>query len=391
MFKVFLRELHRLATKPLYWLCMIIGPAFCAVFFTTLMDAGLPNTMPIGLVDGDNSATTRNLARNLDAFQNSEIVAKFASVTEARQAMQRGEIYAFYYIPHGTTHEMLLQHAPTVSFYMNSQYFVAGSLTYKDMRMMSELMAGAASRSVLRAKGATDGQMTPYLQPIVVDSHPIHNPSLNYSVYLSNIIVPGLLGLFILFVTVFGIGSEIKEDSSDELLATAAKGGSNSKTETAYKALFGKLLAQGLIFLLVGSTLVLYFYGYLKFPCFCGIPTMLGVMALFVLGCQGLGVLMICSLPSPRMGLSFASLWGVMSFSICGMSFPVMAMPSWIQGLATLFPLRHYFLLYVNCALDGYAFMNAWPYALALVGFAVLPIFFAPRFGYIMRNTAYAA
>lgn len=391
MFKVFLRELRRLATTPIYWLNMIIGPAFCAIFFTTMMDAGLPKEMPIGLVDGDNSATTRSLARNLDAFQNSEIVAKFASVTEARKAMQRGEIYAFYYIPHGTTHEMLLQHAPKVSFYMNSQFFVAASLTYKDMRMMSELMAGAASRSVLRAKGATDGQMTPYLQPIVVDSHPIHNPALNYSVYLSNIIIPGLLGLFVLFVTVFGIGNEIKEDTTEDLLATAAKSGSNSKSQTAYKALFGKLMAQSLIFILVGTALILYFYGYLKFPCYCGIPTMIGVMTLFILACQGLGTLMICSLPSPRMGLSFASLWGVLSFSICGMSFPVMAMPSWIQGLSFLFPLRHYYILYVNCALDGYEFLNAWPYAASLLAFALLPLVFAPRFGKVMREIAYSA
>lgn len=391
MFKVFLRELRRLATTPIYWLNMIIGPAFCAVFFTTMMDAGLPKEMPIGLVDGDNSVTTRTLARNLDAFQNSEIVAHYPSVSEARKAMQRGEIYAFYYIPRGTTHEMLLQHAPKVSFYMNSQFFVAASLTYKDMRMMSELMSGAASRSVLRAKGATDGQMTPYLQPIVIDSHPIHNPSLNYSVYLSNIIVPGLLGLFILFVTVYGIGSEIKEETAEDLLATAARSGSRSKSQTAYKALFGKLTAQSLGFLLVGTALILYFYGYLKFPCYCGIPTMIGVMALFVVACQGLGTLMICALPSPRMGLSFASLWGVLSFSICGMSFPVMAMPSWVQGLTGLFPLRHYYMLYVNCALDGYEFLNAWPYAASLLAFALLPLLFGPRFGKIMREIAYAA
>lgn len=391
MFKVFLRELHRLATTPIYWLNMIIGPVFCAVFFTTMMDAGLPKEMPIGLVDGDNSVTTRTLARNLDAFQNSEIVARYPSVSEARKAMQRGEIYAFYYIPRGTTHEMLLQHAPKVSFYMNSQFFVAASLTYKDMRMMSELMSGAASRSVLRAKGATDGQMTPYLQPIVIDSHPIHNPSLNYSVYLSNIIIPGLLGLFILFVTVYGIGSEIKEETAEDLLATAAKSGSHSKSQTAYKALFGKLTAQSLIFFLVGSALILYFYGYLRFPCYCGILTMIGVMILFVLACQGLGTLMICALPSPRMGLSFASLWGVLSFSICGMSFPVMAMPSWVQGLTGLFPLRHYYMLYVNCALDGYEFLNAWPYAASLLAFALLPLLFGPRFGKIMREIAYAA
>lgn len=391
MFKVFLRELKRLATTPIYWLNMVIGPVFCAIFFTTMMQTGLPKEMPIGLVDADNTTTTRTLARNLDAFQNSHITARYASVTEARKAMQHGDIYAFYYIPQGTTRQMLRQEAPKVSFYMNSQFFVAGSLTYKDMRMMSELMAGAATRTTLRAKGASDPMMTPYLQPIVVDSHAIHNPSLNYSVYLSNIIVPGLLGLFILFVTVFGIGSEIKENTSDDLLATAAASGSWTKTQTAFKALYGKLFAQGLVFLLVGTAIVLYFYGYLKFPCFCGIPTMLLVMSIFILACQGLGVLMICALPTPRMGLSFASLWGVLSFSICGMSFPVMAMPSWVQGLSFLFPLRHYYMLYVNCALDGYPLLNACPYLIALVLFALLPHVFVTRFGKIMREVAYVA
>lgn len=389
MFKVFLRELRHLATTPIYWLNMIIGPIFCVVFFTTLMDAGLPSEMPIGLVDEDNSVTTRTLARNLDAFQNSQIVAHYPSVSDARKAMQKGDIYAFYYIPKGTTHEIQLQHAPTVSFYMNSQYFVPGSLTYKDMRMMSELMSGAASRTVLRAKGATDGQIMPYLQPIVIDSHPINNPSLNYSVYLSNVIVPGLLGLFVFFVTVFGIGIEIKEQTADELLLTAAGSQDASSWMTAMKALFGKLVAQGLVFHLVGWTLMLYFYGFLHFPCHCGIPVMMFVVSLFILACQGLGVLMICSLPSLRMGLSFASLWGVLSFSICGMSFPVMAMPSWIQGLSYLFPLRHYFLLYVNCALDGYPLSNAWPYVCILLFFAILPLFFSYRFGKVMRQIAY--
>ena len=389
MFKVFLRELHRLATTPIYWLCLVLGPIFSAVFFTTLMNDGLPTDMPVGLVDEDNSATTRTLARNLDAFQNSQIVASYTSVSEARKAMQKGDIYGFYYIPAGTTHEMQLQHAPTVSMYMNDQFFIAGSLTYRDMRMMSELFAGAAGRSVLRARGAADGQIMPYLQPIVIDSHPIHNPSLNYSVYLSNVVVPGLLGLFVLFVTVFGIGVEIKDETGDELLSVASCNGRCGKLLSSFNALFGKLMAQGVVFHLVGWALILYFYGYLHFPCYSGIPTMLLVMSLFIAACQGLGVLMICSLPTLRMGLSFASLWGVLSFSICGMSFPVMAMPSWVQGLSYLFPLRHYYLLYVNCALDGYPLLNAYPYVFILLLFAILPFLFVPRFGKIMREVAY--
>ena len=72
------------------------------------------------------------------------------------------------------------------------------------------------------------------------------------------------------------------------------------------------------------------------------------------------------------------------------MSFPVMAMPAWIQGLAVLFPLRHYYLLYVNCALNGYPLANAWPFVLALVAFALLPLLLVRRFGHIMRHIAYA-
>lgn len=86
------------------------------MFFTTLMSKGLPTNLPAGVVDLDNTATTRNIVRNLDAFQQTEIVTHYSSVSEARQAMQRGEIYSFYYIPKGTTEEALASRQPKVSF-----------------------------------------------------------------------------------------------------------------------------------------------------------------------------------------------------------------------------------------------------------------------------------
>ncbi len=391
MIEVFLRELRRIATTPVYWLSLVVAPFFCVVLFTTLMDSGLPSDLPVGMVDMDGTSTTRNLVRNLDAFQNCRIVERYASMQEARKAVQRGDIYAFYYIPEGTTQKLMGQDSPIVSFYTNHQFLVAASLTYKDMRMMSELTAGAATRSVMRGKGVDDGRTMAMLQPIVIDCHPIGNPSLNYSVYLSNVLLPGVFAIFFLFMTVWSIGIEIKENTSDELLACATRRGTPGATAVSLRALFGKLAAQGLLMQLAGWTLVLYLYGYLKYPCLCGIPTMLGIMTLFVLACQGLGAFMICTLPGLRLGLSFASLWGVLSFSICGMSFPVMAMPAWVQGIATLFPLRHYYLLYVNCALDGWPLSAAWPYVLALAGFALLPLLYARKFGRIMQQTAYVA
>lgn len=369
--KIARRELRRMASKPIYWFCMIAAPLFCFVFFTSLMAEGLPTDMPLGLVDNDNTTTSRSLARNLDAFEMTSIKEQYANVTEAREAVQRGDIYGFYYVPKGTTRKAQRQELPVVSFYTNYSYLVAGSLLYRDMRTMSELASGAASRTVLYAKGATERQAMAFLQPIVIDSHAINNPWLNYNVYLSNVILPGLLMLFIFMVTVFSIGTEVKYNTVHDWLIMARG--------SMFHALAGKLLPQTLIFFLIGIAFAIGLYGVLHFPCHCGVPTMLLVMFLGIIGAQGLGVFMFAMLPTLRMSLSFASLWGVISFSICGMSYPVMAMHPTLQGLSLLFPLRHYFLLYVNCALDGYPLMNAAPYVVGLLLFAMLPLLLLRR------------
>lgn len=369
--KIARRELRRMASKPIYWFCMIAAPLFCFVFFTSLMAEGLPTDMPLGLVDNDNTTTSRSLARNLDAFEMTSIKEQYANVTEAREAVQRGDIYGFYYIPKGTTRKAQRQELPVVSFYTNYSYLVAGSLLYRDMRTMSELASGAASRTVLYAKGATERQAMAFLQPIVIDSHAINNPWLNYNVYLSNVILPGLLMLFIFMVTVFSIGTEVKYNTVHDWLIMARG--------SMFHALAGKLIPQTLIFFLIGIAFAIGLYGVLHFPCHCGVPTMLLVMFLGIIGAQGLGVFMFAMLPTLRMSLSFASLWGVISFSICGMSYPVMAMHPTLQGLSLLFPLRHYFLLYVNCALDGYPLMNAAPYVVGLLLFAMLPLLLLRR------------
>ena len=365
------RECHRLVSRPLYLFCMIVAPLFCYIFFTTLMESGLPTDMPVGVVDQDQTSTTRLLTRTLDAFQQSKVIAHYPTFNEAREAVQRGDIYGFYYIPEGTTAEAQAQRRPTVSFYTNNTLLIAGSLLFKDMKTMSELASGAVVQATLLAKGATEEQAMNYLQPIVIDTHPLNNPWLNYSVYLNNTFAPGVLMLLIFMVTVFSIGVEIKERTAREWLRL----GNNS----IWISLGGKLLPHTLIFFLMGILYNVYLYGFLHFPCNSGILPMLFATLCLVLASQGMGILMIGTLPTLRLGLSFASLWGVLSFSMCGLSFPLMGMHPTLQALANLFPLRHYFLIYVDQALNGYPMIYSWTNYVALLLFMLLPFLVAHR------------
>ena len=116
----------------------------------------------------------------------------------------------------------------------NYSYLIAGSLLFRDMKMMGELTSGAAARTMLYAKGATEDQAMAYLQPIVIDTHPLNNPWLNYSVYLCNTLIPGVLMLLIFMVTVYSIGVEIKDRTAREWLRMS--------NNSIYIALAGKLL-----------------------------------------------------------------------------------------------------------------------------------------------------
>lgn len=369
--RVMCRECRRMVSRPLYLFCMVIAPLLTYALFTTMMGSGLPTDIPVGVVDQDNTSTSRMVVRNLDAFQQTAVVAHYPDFHAARVALQRGDIYGFFYIPGGTTDKAIGGRQPRVSFYTNNTYLIAGSLLFRDMKTMSELASGAVARETLYAKGYTEAQAMAILQPIIVDTHALNNPWLNYSVYLCNTLLPGVLMLLIFMVTAYSIAVEIKDGTARDLL--------HSNGDSIYVVLTGKLLPQTIVFFIMAIAYNVYLYGYLHFPCNSGIGPMLLASFLFVLASQAMGIFMVGVFPTLRLSLSFASLWGVISFSISGFTFPVMAMHPMLQALTNLFPLRHYFLIYVDQALNGYAMIYSWRSYVALLLFVLLPFLIIRR------------
>jgi ABC-2 type transport system permease protein len=185
IYHVAVREVGILRNNPIYFFCMIAFPILVTVFFTSMMNSGQPVEMPVGVVDLDNTTTTRSLIRRLDAFQTSRVVGHYPNMNEARNAIQRNKIYAFLYIPEGTTEALLSARQPKISFYYTMTSLTAGSLLYRDLKTISTLGSAAVGSATLTAKGLTPSQVQTFLQPIAIDLHPINNPTIDYNVYLS--------------------------------------------------------------------------------------------------------------------------------------------------------------------------------------------------------------
>ena len=367
MLRIALRECGILTKNPIYFFCMIVFPLLVMFFFTSMMNEGQPLEMPVGIVDNDNSAMTRSIVRRLDAFQTSRVVGHFPNVAEARNAIQRGEIYAFLYIPEGTTDALLSSRQPKISFYYTNTMLAAGALLFRDLKTVSTLASAAVGQATLSAKGFSAEQIRFFLQPTTIDLHPIGNPLINYNVYLSTLFIPGCLMLFIFLITAYSIGTELKFNRAKEWLAMAQG--------NIHVAVLGKLLPQFLVFLSMMLLFMWYVFGHLRFPHPGGLAPIIVLAVLSVMAAQAFGVFAFGLMPSLRMSMSVCSLWAVLSFSVAGSAFPVTAMDGPIEALSWLFPLRHYFMIYQTCILNGYPLSEAWPHLLALTAFIVLPLF----------------
>ena len=209
IYKIALRECRILMINPVYLTCMIVFPVIVTFFFTTLMNEGQPQEMPVGVVDLDKTSTSRNLIRRLDGFQTSNVVAYYPNVNEARRAIQRNEIYAFLYIPNGTTSSLFASRQPKISLYYSNVSLTAGALLFKDLKTVALLGSAGVGQATMRAKGFTDDQIKTFLQPIALDLHMINNPWANYNMYLSTMLIPGILMLFMFFITTYTSGVPI--------------------------------------------------------------------------------------------------------------------------------------------------------------------------------------
>ena len=149
------REMHRMVSTPLYFFCILVAPLISMTFFLSLMREGLPKDLPIAVVDLDNTETSRNLVRQLDAFEQTSVYIRTGSFSEAREAMQRGEVYGIFYIPEDFTVEATSGKQPKLSYYTNSTYLIAASLLFRDMKTISVLANASVGLQTGTAKGLT--------------------------------------------------------------------------------------------------------------------------------------------------------------------------------------------------------------------------------------------
>ena len=377
----FKRGCIQLVRRPMYFLLIIIMPLLCSWFLMDLIKDGGVNQVPVGIVDQDNSDMSRRISRNLQGFQQVDISHRYNNFAEARDAVQRGEVLGFFFIPDNLEELALGGRQPVVSFYVNYAYYAPGSMQYKGFKTIALLVNGGIVQTALRTVGLTNEKIQSALVPYQTHVHMIGNPYINYNYYLNSTFVPAFFSLFILLVTAFSLGLELKSGLSRQWLKTSG--------DSMFLALVGKLVPQTVLFTAVGWFIQWMMFRCYDFPLNCNPWNMLIAMFLLVAANQSFAVLMYCFVPNFRYGTMLCTLLGVVSFSFTGFSLPQEAMYPWVETLGFVVPIKYYFLIMVDQALNGIDLYYSRYYYAALIGFTILPMLLSWRLKKECMNPIY--
>ena len=358
------REVRRMCSRKMYLFGMVIVPVFVGVFFLSILDRGLPEPVPTAIVDLDHSTMSRTVTRSLNALQVLDVRESCESYDDALADVRSGKVFGFFVIPANFEKDALSGKSPTLEYYSNMTYFVPGTLAFKGFKTVAVATSGGVVMQTLQSLGLSSESISDLVQPIVIDQFPLNNPWMNYAIYLCPSFTVCTFVLMIMLMTVFSITIEIKNGTSAEWLSV-------SKGRMSI-ALLSKLLPHTIVYFSVGLFLLWLLFGYSHFPLHGSLGWMIAVTFLTVIASQSFGTFICSVVPNPRLAFSLTALFGILSFSFTGFSFPVQSMYGALAVFSWLAPIRYWFLSYINIALNGVPIYYSRLYFAALIAFPIV-------------------
>lgn len=365
------REITRMTSRRLYFGVCIVLPLFCIFFMATIFGNGQMENIPIGIVDLDNTATSRNIIRNVETVPTFNVNKHYTNDADARKDTQRKQIYGYLIIPPNFETDVLAGKKAVLPYFYHYALLSVGGEVRGAFETVLRTLSVLPVVMQATALGINESEIETFLLPIGSQSHPLFNPDLDYSVYLSNPFFFILFQVIILLVTVYSVGSEIKFGTGKEWLSTA--------DENMVIAIAGKLLPYTVIFIIMGMLANYVMFGIMHIPFSCGFLPLNLTMVLFIIATQALGVFVFSLFPAISIIISIVSMIGSLGATLSGVTFPAPFMFPIVYYASFLFPIRHFVEINQNLLYGDYGFAYTWQNVSTLFLFVLIALPMLPH------------
>ena len=365
------RELVRMTHQPIYLTLMLVLPLLSFAFFALLFNQGVARNIPIAILDEDHTTLSRKVAQMIDDTPTAMVAYDIQDIDEGERLMREGRVMAIVQIP-AFFEKCILSNTQThIENYVSVTNITVNALLSKDIQTAVTSFSAGIQLQLLTKQGLTERQAMAQLMPVRFDRHVLFNPYINYGYYLAPSFLPMMLLIFVVLMTVFSIGTELKNATAREWLRTA--------DDSVGAALLGKTLPVTVGMFLLSLAMFVIIFKVVGTPLNGSLWVILTGTLLFIMSYQAISVLIVSLLANLRLSLSIGGGYSVLAFTFSGLTFPIMAMWEPMQWLSRLFPFTYYTDLFVDQMLRGAPVVCSLPDLGWMSLFVVLPLLCLPR------------
>lgn len=349
----------------------ILLPLFSLLFLTTIFGNGQLENLPVGVVDKDNSAESREVIRMVQASPSFNLAQAhhYLDENKAREALQNMDIYGYFVIPSNYERDLYNKKEPVLNFYFHyGMLAVGGEVNRAFTTVLSTYKAHFIAERVI-GSGLDESMAKAVVMPATLKVAAIGNPNLNYTTFISYPFFFVFFQIIILTLIVYTVGKSIQNGIEDNLHKVLKK----------VYLLMGIFLAETLFANFV-------FFVFLDIPC-ASSPTLVTISSvLFVLATISLAMIIAIGIPRMNIAISTASLVGALGATLSGVTFPLDQMYPLFQWFSYLFPVRYFTEIQHNLMYNYIGLEHSWIYFAILLTFVLAALLMLPRLEKILKK-----
>jgi ABC-2 type transport system permease protein len=314
--------------------------------------------VPIVIVDADRSTASRALISRFTASNIFKVVDLVSSMQDVDPYIEKGEAWMAVAIP--PQYGEGLQRGRPVQLQIVADGSDASS-TNIALGYASNLIADYAQDLVQKASRSAGAQSGGGgIDPRV---RVWFNPRIESRYFM----LPGIFALLLLVVTAnlssMAVVREREVGTLEQLNVTPL---------SRLELIFGKLVPYAVIGMIDAMIVLLVIVFWFQVPLRGSFWLLLSMSSIYLLTTLGLG-LFISTISNTQQQAMMTSTFFFMTpmMYLSGFVFPIENMPSWIQPLTFLIPLRYFVIILRGIFLQGVGLETLWPQALALLAWGV--------------------
>lgn len=342
---------------------MLVTTLLSLFLFWGVYQAQIIKEIPTAVVDLDHTKASRELDQKIANAEYLKVVAHPLTYDGLQEIINQGQVIVGVVIPENYGKQVALHRQTRVLLVVDGSNMIYATNASSAVLTVTRTISAEAGIQTLVARGIQPGQALDAYQSVSFQEEPWFNPTLNYAYFL---VLALVLNMWQQCCTLASCMNVIGETGVKSWYQVKASGVSR------FRYFFCKSLVQILVFLAIALAVYLLAFWVFKLPLHGSFLLLFLFTVIFAVSLHSIGTLMSSfarnSVDASRFGMIIA----LPSFVLSGYTWPIEAMPGWLQPLVKLLPQTWFFqgLNFFTFKEAGWGF--AAHYFLALAAIALV-------------------